>query len=74
MRRRSLTTSLVALAILTTLVVWLVGCTASAGAPLPPQPRLRVATTTSLYDTGLWSYLEPMFEKKYGVEMDIISA
>ncbi len=52
----------------------IVGCATSAGAPLPPQPRLQVATTTSLYDTGLWSYLEPMFEKEYGVELDIIHA
>jgi tungstate transport system substrate-binding protein len=41
--------------------------------PLKPQGRLRVATTTSLYDTGLWSYLEPMFEQKYGVNLDIVS-
>ena len=34
-------------------------------APLKPKQRLKVATTTSLYDTGLWSYLEPMFEEKY---------
>ncbi len=32
-----------------------------------------MATTTSLYDTGLWGYLEPMFEKKYSVELDILS-
>ena len=37
-------------------------------------PRLRVATTTSLYDTGLWDYLEPFFEEEYGVELAIISA
>lgn len=67
-------TSLVALLMLITLVGGMAGCAASAGTPLPPQPRLRVATTTSLYDTGLWGYLEPMFEKKYGVEMDIIYA
>jgi len=36
--------------------------------------RLRVATTTSLYDTGLWGYLEPMFEDEYGVELDVIYA
>ena len=36
--------------------------------------RLRVATTTSLYDTGLWGHLEPMFEKQYNVELDIIYA
>lgn len=41
--------------------------------PLAPVGRLRVATTTSLYDTGLWSYLEPMFEQKYGVNLDIVS-
>ncbi|HEY55020.1 MAG TPA: solute-binding protein [Dehalococcoidia bacterium] len=38
------------------------------------SPRLRVATTTSLYDTGLWDYLEPFFEEEYGAELDIISA
>lgn len=32
---------------------------------------LRVATTTSLYDTGLWDYLEPMFEAKYGVDLQV---
>ncbi|OGO31421.1 MAG: tungsten ABC transporter substrate-binding protein [Chloroflexi bacterium RBG_16_56_11] len=42
-------------------------------APLPAKARFRVATTTSLYDTGLWGYLEPMFEKKYDVEVDILS-
>jgi len=33
-----------------------------------------VATTTSLYDTGLWGHLEPIFEKEYGVEVDILYA
>ena len=60
--------------LLASLVVGTVGCSASAKEPLPPQPRLRVATTTSLYDTGLWGYLEPMFEKKYGVEVDVLNA
>ncbi len=44
---------------------------------VPPRPsacRLRVATTTSLYDTGLWSYLEPMFEEEYDVELDVLYA
>jgi tungstate transport system substrate-binding protein len=39
-----------------------------------PAERLLVATTTSLYDTGLWAYLEPMFEDQYGVELDILYA
>lgn len=36
------------------------------------KKRLRVATTTSLYDTGLWEYIEPVFEKKYGIDLDIL--
>lgn len=39
-----------------------------------PLPRFKIATTTSLYDTGLWYYLETLFEEKYNVEMDIIYA
>ncbi len=41
---------------------------------LRPVERMRVATTTSLYDTGLWGHLEPMFEKEFNVELDIIYA
>ncbi len=56
------------------LVAAMAGCTPSNASPLPTQQRLRVATTTSLYDTGLWEYLEPMFEEKYSVELDVMSA
>jgi len=59
------------------LLVGSIGCadtTASSDEPLPPKQRLRVATTTSLYDTGLWGYLEPMFEKQYGIEVDVLYA
>ncbi|MFC1872929.1 substrate-binding domain-containing protein [Chloroflexota bacterium] len=42
--------------------------------PLSATPRLRVATTTSLYDTGLWGYLEPLFEDKYDIEVDVMYA
>jgi len=73
MRSKTIT-SPVTVILLVSLIMGAVGCNVSASAPLPPQPRLRVATTTSLYDTGLWGYLEPMFEEKYGVEMDIIYA
>jgi tungstate transport system substrate-binding protein len=52
----------------------LTACGEATGAPLKAQARLRVATTTSLYDTGLWGYLEPMFEEKYDVELDILYA
>lgn len=63
---------LVAVVVLASLVIGMAGCKASAESALPSQPRLRVATTTSLYDTGLWGYLEPMFEEKYGVALDIL--
>ena len=49
---------------LISLIVGLVGCAARAA---------KVATTTSLYDTGLWGCLEPMFEQKYNVAVDILS-
>ena len=61
--------------VLTISVMGAVGCAKSTeAAPLPPKQRLRVATTTSLYDTGLWGYLEPMFEEQYGVELDVMYA
>jgi len=68
-----------AIAIITIMVtvgslVTIIGCTSTqATEPLPPQERLHIATTTSLYDTGLWGYLEPMFEEEYDVELDILS-
>ena len=52
----------------------LVSTIACARSTALPQQRLRLATTTSLYDTGLWEYLEPMFEEKYGVELDVMYA
>jgi len=48
--------------------------TANAVAPIKALPRLKIATTTSLYDTGLWGYLEPMFEDQYNVGIDILYA
>jgi tungstate transport system substrate-binding protein len=61
-----------------TIVSLFAGCTAeeaSAEYPLhDPLARFKIATTTSLYDTGLWYYLEPIFEKKANVEMDIVYA
>jgi len=51
--------------VIASLLIGFVGC---------GQPRLKVATTTSLYDTGLWDYLEPMFEDEYGVKLDIVYA
>jgi tungstate transport system substrate-binding protein len=52
----------------------LTACDDTTGAPLKAQARLQVATTTSLYDTGLWGYLETMFEEEYDVELDVLYA
>ena len=35
---------------------------------------IRLSTTTSVKDSGLWGILEPAFEDKYGYELDITSA
>ena len=66
--------ALAALLLVVGFLTTLTGCSTSATEAQPPQQRLRVATTTSLYDTGLWGYLEPMFEEKYGVELDVMYA
>lgn len=72
--KNRLTIALVVLVMAAGMITTTTGCSPS-GAPLtPPQQRLRVATTTSLYDTGLWGYLEPVFEEQYGVELDVIYA
>ena len=66
---------ILALLLLAALVIGSIGCSKSedVGKAATPDTRLRVATTTSLYDTGLWTYLEPKFEKEYNVHLDILS-
>ncbi|MFC1957856.1 substrate-binding domain-containing protein [Chloroflexota bacterium] len=68
---------LLGILVISSLLLGAVSCaggTTSGKEPLPPKQRLRVATTTSLYDTGLWGYLEPMFEEKYDIELDVMYA
>ncbi len=36
------------------------------------HPLLRLGTTTSLFETGIWDILEPLFEDYYSVELDIV--
>ncbi len=51
-----------------TLLAPVLGCTEVLG----PSPEvLRVATTTSLYDTGLWDALEDLFEPKYNADLQV---
>ncbi len=47
-----------------------------AASPATPQPepvKLVIATTTSLYDTGLLAVLQPKFEAKYNAKLAITS-
>jgi len=62
---------IVTLSVLVAGFVFLAGCTT----PTPQEPREKVllATTTSLYDTGLLDYLKPMYEEQYNVELLITS-
>jgi len=60
--------------VIASLLGTLVACGEGGVSALQAKDRLRVATTTSLYDTGLWGYLEPKFEDKYDVELDVLYA
>jgi tungstate transport system substrate-binding protein len=67
-------------ALLITGGVFIAGCTTKQTTPAPvattpagAPTTLVIATTTSLYDTGLLNYLEPIFEKQYNVDLKITS-
>ncbi len=49
-----------------TLLIAVLGCGGE-----PETEVLRVATTTSLYDTGLWDYLETIFEERCDADLQI---
>lgn len=63
------------------LLVAFTGCTSQAPAQSNATPavsqgepqKLLIATTTSLYDTGLLNYLQPKFEALYNVKLSITS-
>ena len=63
-------TYLVKSALAVAVLVGLVACVPEAATG---EGRLRLATTTSLYDTGLWYTLERRFEDRYDVELDILT-
>lgn len=46
---------------------------APAATTVAEKEKLLLATTTSLYDTGLLNYLEPKFEEQYNVDLLITS-
>jgi len=76
--RRILAGMLLITVLLTGLIPAVIGCTepeSEGQFPLhDPLVRFKIATTTSLYDTGLWYHLEPIFEELANVEMDIVYA
>jgi tungstate transport system substrate-binding protein len=61
-------TRIVSVVVIMTLLAGVVGCNAQAE---EEREILMVATTTSLYDTGLWDYLEILFEERHYVDMQI---
>lgn len=50
------------------------GCTGIDVFGSPSKNELRIATTTSLYDTGLLDHLQPIFEERYDARLLIVSA
>jgi tungstate transport system substrate-binding protein len=60
-----------ALTFLVMILVTLPGCASGGNQTGNETEILRVATTTSLYDTGLWDYLENIFEDRYDADLQI---
>lgn len=67
MKKTSTKTWVIALAVMALVVMVTVVVTGRT-------PALKVATTSSLYDTGLWEYLAPQFEQEYGAKLHIFYA
>ena len=65
---KRISSKIVSIVLVFTLLATVFGCTEVVG----PSPEvLRVATTTSLYDTGLWDALEDLFEPKYNADLQV---
>ena len=65
---------ILAVLILASLLVSGVGCSKESDvSALKPGTTIYVATTTSLYNTGLWGYLEPKFEQEYNASLHVLS-
>ncbi|MHB8165001.1 MAG: ABC transporter substrate-binding protein [Methanoregula sp.] len=83
MTREVRVTFIAAVFVLLFLASCFAGCTSQTTTPPATTPTasattaapqtLLIATTTSLYDTKLLDYLQPIFEKKYNVQLRITS-
>jgi len=62
---RKFTSCLIILALLISTVLVATACGSK-------DNKLIISTTSSLYDTGLWNYLDPIFEDKYDVDLEIL--
>jgi tungstate transport system substrate-binding protein len=62
-----------ALTLLVPILVTLPGCAPGGNGTGNETEILKLATTTSLYDTGLWNYLETIFEERYNADLQIAS-
>ena len=51
------------------LVILTIGSAASVSA----ETRIRMASTTSTQNSGLFDYLLPIFEKKTGIKIDVVA-
>ena len=76
MTRLNQTIIIALLFVILTAGVFIAGC-ATTSQPVnqttDTRQKLVLATTTSLYDTGLLNYLEPKFESKYNIDLLITS-
>lgn len=66
--------TIVAVAAVMVALMLICGCTGTTSDPTVEKQQLRIATTTSLYDTKLLDHLTPIFEEKYNAEVLIVSA
>jgi tungstate transport system substrate-binding protein len=44
-----------------------------SAAPVSAETRIRMASTTSTQNSGLFDYLLPLFEKKTGIKIDVVA-
>ena len=51
------------------LILIIIGCSAASSA----ETRIRMASTTSTQNSGLFDYLLPLFEKKTGIKIDVVA-
>ncbi|HWQ18848.1 MAG TPA: substrate-binding domain-containing protein [Methanotrichaceae archaeon] len=55
------------------MVLMIVGTFSVSAADTTNETRLKIATTTSLYDTGLLNYIQTKFQDEYGTPLSIVS-